>query len=191
MPRFRLCPFCVQNIRMILQVFGINLLREGLDIPEVSLVAILDADKEGFLRSHRSLIQTIGRAARNVNGVAILYADKITDSMKAAIDETERRREKQMKFNEEHGIVPQQIKKQVKDIIDGVYHEDDSGYLKNKKGKNKVKVGEIHNEEDAIKEIAKLEKAMQQAARDLQFEEAAVLRDRIRGIKENLLFGAE
>ncbi|SUA23969.1 excinuclease ABC subunit B [Neisseria gonorrhoeae] len=106
---------------------GINLLREGLDIPEVSLVAILDADKEGFLRSHRSLIQTIGRAARNVNGVAILYADKITDSMKAAVDETERRREKQIKFNEEHGIVPQQIKKQVKDIIDGVYHEEDSG----------------------------------------------------------------
>ena len=169
---------------------GINLLREGLDIPEVSLVAILDADKEGFLRSHRSLIQTIGRAARNVNGVAILYADKITDSMKAAIDETERRREKQMKFNEEHGIVPQQIKKQVKDIIDGVYHEEDSGKGR-LKGKNKVKVGEIHNEEDAIKEIAKLEKAMQQAARDLQFEEAAVLRDRIRGIKEGLLFGVD
>ncbi|MCV6782613.1 helicase-related protein, partial [Neisseria meningitidis] len=169
---------------------GINLLREGLDIPEVSLVAILDADKEGFLRSHRSLIQTIGRAARNVNGVAILYADKITDSMKAAIDETERRREKQIKFNEEHGIVPQQIKKQVKDIIDGVYHEEDSGKGR-RQGKNKVKVGEIHNEEDTIKEIAKLEKAMQQAARDLQFEEAAVLRDRIRNIKESLLFGAE
>ena len=168
---------------------GINLLREGLDIPEVSLVAILDADKEGFLRSHRSLIQTIGRAARNVNGVAILYADKITDSMKAAIDETERRREKQIKFNEEHGIIPQQIKKQVKDIIDGVYHEEDGGKGR-LKGKNKVKVGEIHNEEDAIKEIAKLEKAMQQAARDLQFEEAAVLRDRIREIKEGLLFGA-
>ena len=110
--------------------------------------------------------------------------------MKAAIDETERRREKQMKFNKEHGIVPQQIKKQVKDIIDGVYHEEDGGKGR-LKGKNKIKVGEIHNEEDAIKEIAKLEKAMQQAARDLQFEEAAVLRDRIRGIKENLLFGAE
>uniref|UniRef100_UPI0035A0E8A1 helicase-related protein n=2 Tax=Neisseria sp. TaxID=192066 RepID=UPI0035A0E8A1 len=169
---------------------GINLLREGLDIPEVSLVAILDADKEGFLRSHRSLIQTIGRAARNVNGVAILYADKITDSMRAAIDETERRREKQMKFNQEHGIVPQQINKKVKDIIDGVYHEESSGKgrLKNK---GKVKVGEIHTEEDALKEIAKLEKQMQQAAKDLQFEEAAVLRDRIRGIKEGLLFGAE
>ena len=168
---------------------GINLLREGLDIPEVSLVAILDADKEGFLRSHRSLIQTIGRAARNVNGLAILYADKITDSMKAAIGETERRREKQTKFNEEHGIVPQQIVKKVKDIIDGVYHEEGGGKGRGK-GKNKVKVGEIRNEEDALKEIAKLEKAMQAAARDLQFEEAAVLRDKIRGIKEGLLFGA-
>ena len=167
---------------------GINLLREGLDIPEVSLVAILDADKEGFLRSHRSLIQTIGRAARNVHGMAILYADKITDSMKAAIEETERRRDKQIKFNEEHGITPKQITKQVKDIIDGVYH-DDAGSSKGKKGK--VKISEIHTEEDAIKEIAKLEKAMQQAARDLQFEEAAVLRDKIRGIKEGLLFGAE
>ena len=167
---------------------GINLLREGLDIPEVSLVAILDADKEGFLRSHRSLIQTIGRAARNVNGVAILYADKITDSMKAAIDETERRREKQIAFNQQHGIIPQQITKQVKDIIDGVYH-DDAGSGKGKKGKNKVKINEIHTEEDAIKEIARLEKQMQQAARDLQFEEAAVLRDKIRGIKEGLLFG--
>ena len=164
---------------------GINLLREGLDIPEVSLVAILDADKEGFLRSHRSLIQTIGRAARNVNGVAILYADKITDSMKAAIEETERRREKQIAFNQQHGIIPQQITKQVKDIIDGVYH-DDAG--KGKKGKNKVKINEIHTEEDAIKEIARLEKQMQQAARDLQFEEAAVFRDKIRGIKENFLF---
>ena len=167
---------------------GINLLREGLDIPEVSLVAILDADKEGFLRSHRSLIQTIGRAARNVNGVAILYADKITDSMKAAIEETERRREKQIAFNQQHGIIPQQITKQVKDIIDGVYH-DDAGSSKGKKGKSKVKINEIHTEEDAIKEIARLEKQMQQAARDLQFEEAAVLRDKIRGIKEGLLFG--
>ena len=170
---------------------GINLLREGLDIPEVSLVAILDADKEGFLRSHRSLIQTIGRAARNVNGVAILYADKITDYMKAAIEETERRREKQIAFNQQHGIIPQQITKQVKDIIDGVYHDDAGSGKGRLKGKGKVKVGEIHTEEDAIKEIARLEKAMQAAARDLQFEEAAVLRDKIRGIKEGLLFGAE
>ncbi|PIT19694.1 excinuclease ABC subunit B [Snodgrassella communis] len=166
---------------------GINLLREGLDIPEVSLVAILDADKEGFLRSHRSLIQTIGRAARNVNGKAILYADKITDSMKAAIDETERRRARQIAFNTEHGIVPQQIKKQVRDLIDGVYHDENGS---KGRGRNKLKVGEIHTEDDAVKEIAKLEKAMQAAVRDLQFEEAAQIRDKIRAIKENLLFGA-
>ena len=166
---------------------GINLLREGLDIPEVSLVAILDADKEGFLRSHRSLIQTIGRAARNVHGQAILYADKITDSMNAAINETERRRAKQMAFNTEHGIVPQQIKKQVRDLIDGVYHDENGA---KGRGRSKVKVKEIHNEEDALKEIAKLEKSMQVAARDLQFEEAAQIRDKIRAIKENLLFGA-
>lgn len=166
---------------------GINLLREGLDIPEVSLVAILDADKEGFLRSHRSLIQTIGRAARNVHGQAILYADKITDSMQAAISETERRRAKQIAFNTEHGIVPKQIKKQVRDLIDGVYHDDNGA---KGRGRSKVKVKEIHNEEEALKEIAKLEKAMQVAARDLQFEEAAQIRDKIRAIKENLLFGA-
>lgn len=166
---------------------GINLLREGLDIPEVSLVAILDADKEGFLRSHRSLIQTIGRAARNVNGKAILYADKITDSMKAAIDETERRRARQISFNAEHGIVPQQIKKQVRDLIDGVYHDENGS---KGRSRSKLKVGEIRNEDDAVKEIAKLEKAMQAAARDLQFEEAAQIRDKIRAIKENLLFGA-
>lgn len=166
---------------------GINLLREGLDIPEVSLVAILDADKEGFLRSHRSLIQTIGRAARNVHGQAILYADKITDSMNAAINETERRRAKQIAFNTEHGIVPQQIKKQVRDLIDGVYHDENGA---KGRGRSKVKVKEIHNEEDALKEIAKLEKSMQVAARDLQFEEAAQIRDQIRAIKENLLFGA-
>ena len=130
-------------------------------------------------------MQTIGRAARNVNGVAIRYADKITDSMKAAIEETERRRENQIALNQQHAINPQKITKQVKDIIDGVYH-DDAG--KGKKGKNKVKINEIHTEEDAIKEIARLEKQMQQAARDLQFEEAAVFRDKIRGIKENFLF---
>ena len=165
---------------------GINLLREGLDIPEVSLVAILDADKEGFLRSRRSLIQTIGRAARNINGKAILYADKITDSMQAAIDETERRRAKQIAFNEEHGITPTQIVKKVGDLIDGVYHEESGG--KGKKGK--VKTAKLDTEEAVIKEVARLEKAMFAASRDLQFEEAAELRDQIRALKENLLFGA-
>jgi excinuclease ABC subunit B len=165
---------------------GINLLREGLDIPEVSLVAILDADKEGFLRSRRSLIQTIGRAARNVNGRAILYADKITDSMQAAMDETERRRAKQIAFNEEHGITPTQIVKKVGDLIDGVYHEESGG--KGKKGK--VKTAKLDTEEAVIKEVARLEKAMFAASRDLQFEEAAELRDQIRALKENLLFGA-
>jgi excinuclease ABC subunit B len=153
---------------------GINLLREGLDIPEVSLVAILDADKEGFLRSRRSLIQTIGRAARNVNGRAILYADKITDSMQAAIDETERRRAKQITFNEEHGITPTQIVKKVGDLIDGVYHDDSGG--KGKKGK--VKAVKLDTEEAVIKEVARLEKAMFAASRDLQFEEAALEADK-------------
>ena len=165
---------------------GINLLREGLDIPEVSLVAILDADKEGFLRSRRSLIQTIGRAARNIHGKAILYADKITDSMQAAIDETERRRAKQIAFNEAHGITPTQIVKKVGDLIDGVYHEESGG--KGKKGK--VKTAKLDTEEAVIKEVARLEKAMFAASRDLQFEEAAELRDQIRALKENLLFGA-
>mgnify|MGYP002661664134 CR=1 FL=1 len=165
---------------------GINLLREGLDLPEVSLVAIMDADKEGFLRSRRSLIQTIGRAARNVNGRAILYADRITDSMQAAIDETERRRAKQITFNEEHGITPTQIVKRVGDLIDGVYHDDSGG--KGKKGK--VKAVKLDTEEAVIKEVARLEKAMFAASRDLQFEEAAELRDQIRALKENLLFGA-
>ena len=164
---------------------GINLLREGLDIPEVSLVAILDADKEGFLRSHRSLIQTIGRAARHIHGQAILYADKMTDSIKAAIDETNRRREKQVAFNKEHGITPIQVKKEIKDIIDGVYGDAD------KKNKGKTKTKAIHNEEDAIKEIARLEKAMQKAARDLAFEEAAKLRDQIRNLKDHYLFGSD
>ncbi|MBP6562364.1 MAG: excinuclease ABC subunit B [Neisseriaceae bacterium] len=166
---------------------GINLLREGLDIPEVSLVAILDADKEGFLRSHRSLIQTIGRAARNLNGQALLYANRITESMRLAIEETERRREKQIAFNLANGITPTQINKKVRDLIDGVYGNDEG----KRGGKHKFKAGDIRTEEDAIKEIAKLEKAMGQAARDLAFEEAASIRDRIRSIKEHLLFGAE
>ncbi|MCV2508953.1 MAG: helicase-related protein, partial [Neisseriaceae bacterium] len=160
---------------------GINLLREGLDIPEVSLVAILDADKEGFLRSHRSLIQTIGRAARNEHGVAILYADKMTDSIKAAVNETNRRRQKQIEYNQANGITPQQIRKEIKDIIDGVYYHND------KKTKNK-KIAHFHSEADAVKEIERLEKEMLAKAKDLQFEEAALIRDQMNAIKENLFF---
>lgn len=161
-------------------LIGINLLREGLDIPEVSLVAILDADKEGFLRSHRSLIQTIGRAARNIHGTAILYADKITDSMKIAIDETERRRHKQISFNQEHGITPQQIVKEVKDIIN---IEPDE------KNKTKRSAHSIHSEKDAIDAIARLEKEMFQAAQDLRFEDAAQYRDQIKKLKEQIFGG--
>ncbi|QRN41013.1 MAG: excinuclease ABC subunit UvrB [Neisseriaceae bacterium] len=160
---------------------GINLLREGLDIPEVSLVAVLDADKEGFLRSHKSLIQTIGRAARNEHGVAILYADKITESIKLTINETNRRREKQIKYNEINGIVPQQIKKEIKDIIDGVYYHDEK--------KNKTKP--ISQSVDMIKEIERLEKEMLAKAKNLQFEEAALIRDQMNAIRENLFFMVE
>ncbi|MBQ2602566.1 MAG: UvrB/UvrC motif-containing protein, partial [Oscillospiraceae bacterium] len=148
---------------------GINLLREGLDIPEVSLVAILDADKEGFLRSETSLIQTIGRAARNAEGLVILYADTVTPSMKAAMDETERRREKQAKFNEENGIVPRTIKKDVRDII-----EISSSVETQRPGREKKLTG--REREEAIR---KLEKEMAKASRMLEFEYAAVLRDRI------------
>ncbi|MFH4416175.1 MAG: excinuclease ABC subunit UvrB [Neisseriaceae bacterium] len=158
---------------------GINLLREGLDIPEVSLVAILDADKEGFLRSHRSLIQTIGRAARNQNGIAILYADTLTGSIQKAVEETNRRRQKQIKYNAENGIIPQPIKKEVKDIIDGVYYED--------KGRTFSSMSTpVHTEAEAIKLIEKLEKKMAAKAKDLQFEEAAILRDQINFLKKNL-----
>jgi excinuclease ABC subunit B len=134
-------------------LIGINLLREGLDIPEVSLVAILDADKEGFLRSDRSLIQTIGRAARNLNGKALLYADRITDSMRRAMDETERRRAKQLAFNAEHGIVPQGINKKIKDIIDGVYSVEDQ----RKKLLDEAQVA-MMDEKTLAKEIKRLEK---------------------------------
>lgn len=163
---------------------GINLLREGLDIPEVSLIAILDADKEGFLRSHRSLIQTIGRAARNINGLSILYADKITNSMKLAIDETKRRREKQQKFNNKNNIIPTQIVKDVKDIIDGIYHDNNNHDTKNKFNNKNFK-----SENDLLKEINKLEKEMKLAAKNLKFEDAAQIRDKINFLKENILFG--
>jgi excinuclease ABC subunit B len=166
---------------------GINLLREGLDIPEVSLVAILDADKEGFLRAERSLIQTIGRAARNVNGKAILYADRITDSMKRAMGETERRRTKQVAFNLEHGIEPKGVHKRIKDIIDGVYD------VQEKRGEMQVAQNRAHyesmSEKELAKEIGRLEKQMMAEAKNLEFEKAAATRDQIAKIKE-LAFGA-
>jgi excinuclease ABC subunit B len=166
---------------------GINLLREGLDIPEVSLVAILDADKEGFLRSERSLIQTIGRAARNVKGKAILYADRITDSMKRAMGETERRRTKQIAFNKVNGIEPRGVKKRIKDIIDGVYD------VKEKRSEMQVEQEraryEDMSEKDLASEIKRLEKQMNSEAKNLEFEKAASTRDRLTKVKE-MAFGA-
>ncbi|MEY4524587.1 MAG: hypothetical protein RIR27_1663 [Pseudomonadota bacterium] len=166
---------------------GINLLREGLDIPEVSLVAILDADKEGFLRSERSLIQTIGRAARNVKGKAILYADRITDSMKRAMGETERRRTKQIAFNKANGIEPRGVKKRIKDIIDGVYD------VKEKRSEMQVEQEraryEDMSEKDLAGEIKRLEKQMNSEAKNLEFEKAASTRDRLTKVKE-MAFGA-
>lgn len=164
---------------------GINLLREGLDIPEVSLVAILDADKEGFLRSERSLIQTIGRAARNLNGKAILYADKITDSMKLALSETERRRAKQLAHNEAEGITPRSIQKQVRDLIDGVYSE------KTKDAQRVLEAAAVEalSEKDLAKRIKQLEKQMLEHARNLEFEKAARVRDQLATLREQA-FGA-
>ena len=173
-------------------VVGINLLREGLDIPEVSLVAILDADKEGFLRSETSLIQTIGRAARHLNGTAILYADKITGSMRRAIDETERRRHKQLAFNAANGIVPRGVKKRIKDIIDGVYttgYSDSSDAQSLRKAAQTRKHYESMSEKEVAAEIRKLEQAMQQHAKNLEFEAAAQARDQLFRLKEQL-FGA-
>ncbi|MDR3158418.1 MAG: excinuclease ABC subunit UvrB [Zoogloeaceae bacterium] len=166
---------------------GINLLREGLDIPEVALVAILDADKEGFLRSERSLIQTIGRAARNLNGKAILYADAVTDSMRRAILETNRRREKQMAFNHAHGIIPRGITKRVKDLIDGVY---DSDAAQREREIAKRQAGyEAMSEKALSREIRRLEKEMNACAKNLEFEKAAQLRDALFRLKEGA-FGA-
>ena len=157
---------------------GINLLREGLDIPEVSLVAILDADKEGFLRSERSLIQTIGRAARNSNGHVIMYADRMTDSMRAAIDETARRREKQIAYNEKHGITPTTIKKQIRDSIRATHEADETASYAEKatQGKKLTK-----DEKESL--LASLEKEMKEAAKALDFERAATLRDTILELK--------
>ncbi|ELX09853.1 UvrABC system protein B [Janthinobacterium sp. HH01] len=166
---------------------GINLLREGLDLPEVSLVAILDADKEGFLRSERSLIQTIGRAARNLNGVALLYADRMTDSMERAIGETERRRAKQIAFNTANGIVPRGVHKVIKDMIDGVYSPQEA--------REELQVAqetakyESMSEKQISKEIKRLEKAMLDHAKNLEFEKAAQVRDQLHHLKQQL-FGA-
>ncbi len=163
---------------------GINLLREGLDIPEVSLVAILDADKEGFLRSERSLIQTIGRAARNLNGMAILYGDKVTDSMRRAIDETERRRTKQIAFNEANNITPKGIKKEIRELIDGVYNPHEA--------RVELQVAQEHakyegmSEKQVSKEIKRLEKLMIDHAKNLEFEKAAQVRDQLHILKEQL-----
>jgi excinuclease ABC subunit B len=169
---------------------GINLLREGLDIPEVSLVAILDADKEGFLRSERSLIQTIGRAARNLNGRAILYADKVTNSMALAIGETERRRKKQVAHNLERGITPRAIVKKVRDLIDGVYSEK-AGKEAERLERDALQRAQVEDmsEKDISREIKRLEKLMMEHARNLEFEKAAMVRDQLHILKEQA-FGA-
>jgi excinuclease ABC subunit B len=167
---------------------GINLLREGLDIPEVSLVAVLDADKEGFLRSERSLIQTAGRAARNLNGKVIFYANKITRSMKLAMDETERRRTVQMAFNKANGIEPKGISKKIKDIIDGVYDKDEA--QRERKALQDQANFESLSEKQLAKEMKRLEKAMHDAAKNLEFEKAADFRDQLKKLKMKI-FGAE
>ena len=161
---------------------GINLLREGLDVPECEMVAIMDADKEGFLRSTRSLIQTIGRAARNANGRVILYADKITESMQSALDETARRRKIQMDFNAEHGIVPKTVTK-------AVFSEVGERQEKTDKSRKFVydKSGGVMDAESVRAEIKKLTKKMHQAAEDLEFELAAEIRDQIRSLEDDLL----
>ncbi len=166
---------------------GINLLREGLDIPEVSLVAILDADKEGFLRSERSLIQTIGRAARNINGTAILYADKVTDSMRRAIDETERRRTKQVAFNTANNITPVGVTKQIREMIDGVYKIDEA--REELMAAQEQAKYEAMSEKQVSKEIKRLEKLMMEHSKNLEFEKAAQVRDQLHLLKEQL-FGA-
>jgi excinuclease ABC subunit B len=167
---------------------GINLLREGLDIPEVSLVAVLDADKEGFLRSERSLIQTSGRAARNLNGKVIFYANRITRSMKLAMDETQRRRGVQMAFNEANGIVPKGVSKKIKDIIDGVYDKDEA--LRERKAMQDQASYESLSEKQIVKEMKRLEKAMHDSAKNLEFEKAADYRDQLKKLKTKF-FGAE
>ena len=175
----------VRDLRMgVFDVLvGINLLREGLDIPEITLVAILDADKEGFLRSETSLVQTIGRAARNSEGHVIMYADVITDSMRHAIDETNRRRSIQDAYNKEHGIIPQTIKKEIRDVIS---MEADGDAAPKKKGGRYAKDPESMTKKELKEEIARLTKRMNKAASELNFEEAAVLRDELKDLKIKL-----
>jgi excinuclease ABC subunit B len=159
---------------------GINLLREGLDIPEVSLVAILDADKEGFLRSERSLIQTCGRASRNIDGLVILYADTVTGSMQRTIDETSRRRKLQQLYNQEHNITPATVRSSIKDILASVYEKD---YI-TVEVETAEEVIEYHSLQDLRRDIKRLEKEMHQAAKVLAFEEAARLRDQIKELRQ-------
>ena len=166
---------------------GINLLREGLDLPEVSLVTILDADKEGFLRSERSLIQTIGRAARHINGKAILYADAVTQSMQRAIDETARRRDKQLAYNIEHGITPRGVIKRVRELIDGVY--DAKSARAERQAAQAESAYEAMGEKELTRAVKRLEKEMLEAARNLEFERAARLRDELKKLKERLFVG--
>ncbi|MBT5701951.1 MAG: excinuclease ABC subunit UvrB [Gammaproteobacteria bacterium] len=168
-------------------IVGINLLREGLDMPEVSLVAILDADKEGFLRSDRSLIQTIGRAARNLNGKAILYADRITGSMRRAIDETDRRRDKQLAHNKANNIIPVSIKRNVMDILEGARHVP--GRSKVAEGKGTYRGGAVLSQRDLEKQIIVLEKQMFNYAKELQFEDAAQTRDQIEELRQQFVRG--
>ena len=169
-------------------LIGINLLREGLDMPEVSLVAILDADKEGFLRSERSLIQTIGRAARNVAGRAILYADNVTKSMQAAIGETDRRRAKQEEYNTEHGITPQTIKKAIADVMEGARNVPGAAKKTVKGGRRGVDAVEIPTDPKVMgKLLRQLEDKMLEHAKNLEFEEAAAVRDQLGTLREHSL----
>jgi excinuclease ABC subunit B len=160
---------------------GINLLREGLDIPEVSLVAVLDADKEGFLRSERSLIQTAGRAARNLNGQVIFYANKITRSMKVAMDETDRRRGVQMAFNTANGIVPRGVTKSIKDMTEGMYDKDEA--QRERSAMKEQASFESLSEKQLTKELKRIDKAMHDAAQNLEFEKAAQYRDQLKKLK--------
>ena len=179
----------MQDLRLGLfdVLVGVNLLREGLDLPEVSLVAILDADKEGFLRSRRSMIQTVGRAARNIHGKAIMYADRMTDSMRITIDETNYRREKQQKYNEEHNIVPKQLNKKISEALVGRTKDFPSeAYTQKQILKKAIETKNNFSPEEVEKIIAKKQKEMETAAKNLDFITAAQIRDEIEALKHSL-----